>query len=135
EVADSLSFYGVHPRPVSGLIGVELLRQAELVDLLLVREVQPMPVDNRIAAEDESHSFEVGESELTSLFETVAGRHGSLVLQVDRVNVTISQRIRTLAAVVAGEGDWVKARDRTRARWSWLASWRARATPTRTLTV
>ena len=57
----------------------ELLRAEEVADLFVGLEVQPVPVDDRVAAKDEADGFEIGERELVQSFETlgrIAGFYG-----------------------------------------------------------
>ena len=75
EVADRLGLDRVHARAVGGLVGVELLGEEELGDLLGILEVQAVPVDDRVAAEEKPYSLEVGERELVDRLEAFAERH------------------------------------------------------------
>jgi hypothetical protein len=54
---------------------VDLLGLEEVLDLVEVLEVQPVPVDDRVTAQDEAHGLEVGEGELVERLEAV-GRLG-----------------------------------------------------------
>ena len=71
EVAHRLLLDGRHARAVRGLVRVELLRAEEVVDLLVRLQVEPMPIDHRVAAEDEANGLEIGERELVDSFETL----------------------------------------------------------------
>jgi hypothetical protein len=61
----------LHPREVGGLVGAELVCSEEVLDLVFALDVQPMPVDDRVAPEDEADGFEVGERELVESLEPV----------------------------------------------------------------
>ena len=53
------------PRAIGRLVGVELLRDEELArPPASSSKLQPVPVDDRVAAQDEPHGLEVGEREL-----------------------------------------------------------------------
>jgi hypothetical protein len=64
QVGDGLVLDVLHARAVGRLVGVSSCASEEVVDLVVVVEVQPVPVDDRVAAEDEADRLEVGEREL-----------------------------------------------------------------------
>ena len=47
-------------------LGIELVEPEEPIDLGVVGEVQPVPVDDRLAAEQQPDGLDVGERELVS---------------------------------------------------------------------
>jgi hypothetical protein len=65
----------LHPREIGGVVRAELLGDEEVPNLERVFEVQPMPVDDRVATQDEANGLEIGERELVESLEAV-GRVG-----------------------------------------------------------
>jgi hypothetical protein len=61
----------LHPREIGGVVWTELLGDEEVPNLERVLEVQPVPVDDRVAAQDEANGLEIGERELVESLETV----------------------------------------------------------------
>ena len=48
----------------AGVVGVELVGDQELAHVVSLVEVEPAPVDDRVAAQDEADGLEVGQGEL-----------------------------------------------------------------------
>jgi hypothetical protein len=71
QVADCLGLDLIHPRDVGFVVGAKLLSNEEVSDLLWVLKVQTVPVDDRVASQDETNGFEVGECKLVERFESI----------------------------------------------------------------
>src|SRR5262249_41563229 len=69
KVGDRLVLDAFEPRSVGGLVRAKLLREQEIASGFLVFELQPMPIDDGVAAQDEPRRLEVHQRELVEAFE------------------------------------------------------------------
>ena len=73
EEADGFALHGLELLLIRGLVGMKFLSEEALADLVLALEVQAMPIDDRIAAQDEAHRLEIREGELLDALEALGG--------------------------------------------------------------
>ena len=71
QVGDGLGLHVLHARAVGGVVEAQLLGSQELADLVVACEVEPSPVDDRVAAENEPYRLEVGERELVERLQAL----------------------------------------------------------------
>ena len=76
QEADGRALDRLGPRAIRGLVRVQLVRAQELVRLVLVAEVEAMPVDDRAAPEDQTDRLELGQAQVVERAEVVVGRRG-----------------------------------------------------------
>ncbi len=89
QVGDRLVLDALQPRPIGGLVGTELLRDEEAAGGGGVLEVEAVPVDDRVAAEDEAERLELHQRELVVGLEP---SDDGIVHEAQRINGATSAR-------------------------------------------
>ena len=64
QIRDGLGLHVLHPRAVRSVRGVQLVRDEVVADLFVLAEVEPAPVDDRVAPQDEANGLQIPQGKL-----------------------------------------------------------------------